>query len=194
MWYGDQVLFRSVLEKRPAYLACVVKLTYPCFLLSLLQLQTGCYDLRQGHIHSVLNLENLKQNKRKKNKTYVDMGLSFSCPIIPAPLWQDSELFLLLKWPLLVWLCCKTIQYRVSSIFTIWKGPWRPGMYTWRIQMIKIFPFDTQQGATCHPISYHFIQSERKSEEGWSLLTPAGIVFTFFYVRPGYWLHRESLV
>lgn len=133
----------------------------------------------------------------------MDMGLTFSCHSIPAPLWQDSpiwqypagkvfELFLLLKCSLLVWLCCKTIQYKVSSIFTIWKGPWRPGMYTWRIQMIKIFPFDTQQGSNgfqFHTVSNRAREKERKDDPSWHQL-----VFTFFYVRQGYWLHSKSLV
>lgn len=53
------------------------------------------------------------------------------------------------------------MQYRANSIFAIWKGPWRPDIFIWQIQMIKILPSDAQQGATCHPISYHFRQRER---------------------------------
>lgn len=57
--------------------------------------------------------------------------------------------------------------------------------------MIKILPSDTQQGAPCYPISFHFSQREgdrdREREEEDSHLTPAGsYLFSYMSDREGH--------
>ena len=87
----------------------------------------------------------------------------------------------------------KQKQYRANCIFATWKGPTRPGIFMWQIQMIKNTPLWHPTGSYLPSNFLPFpTDRERKQDPSWHLL--ASYLFSFMSDREGYWLLSEGLI